>query len=158
MGQSKTTCTLSAIRLFRALNIHILQENYLTKHYLKNKYIYIKYAKCSLSNVDGFLLECINFHHNVNIVTDKRTIFMNESKLVFYAQSVSTVISGRILYIKKWYKSVIFLIRHVLDPNRTSLCFDEFKRKFLEEEIFSKTNFLLLKVLSEPLRGIIEPG
>ena len=53
---------------------------------------------------------------------------------------------------KKWYKSVIFLIRHVLDPNRTSLCFDEFKRKFPEEEIFSKTKFLMLKLLSEPLR------
>ena len=73
------------------------------------------YAKCCTTNVDEFMSECI--HYNINIVRDKRIIF-----------------------IKEWFENDIFFIAHLVDFSGNFPCFDKFKIKF---PAVTRTHFLM---------------
>jgi hypothetical protein len=79
------------------------------KHYKKFT------LKCCPINLAEFMSECL--YYNLNIVRDRRTIF-----------------------VKEWFENNIFLIRHLVNEEGQLMSYDQFLRKY---PTVTRTNFLM---------------
>jgi len=85
-------------------------------------------CKCSVSNMDEFLSECI--HYNVNVLRDRRIVF-----------------------VKEWCDNGIFFIRQMIGANGNFMSFREFS---LQNPNIVRTNYLMYEGILNSIRQYIE--